>query len=85
MPLPNPFYTQYEMIELEIFAIKKKFPPSLTMVDESMLSFPTSVNIFTDKNFGKYFQENKAEEVTLKHSAKHYGYAIRLKYTEKLD
>lgn len=84
-PLPNPSYSQYELVELEVLAIRKKFPQTLMMVDEAMLPFPASVSVFSERNFGQYFQESTPLEIELKHSSKHFGYAIRLKYAEKTN
>ena len=84
-PLPNVYHQQYEYIELEVLAIRKAFPQSVQMVDEAMLPFPTSVSVFSEKNFGQYWRESKRLDIELKHSQSHFGYVTRLKYAEKVD
>ena len=84
-PLPSLFHQQYEYVELEVLAIRKEFPQSVQMVDEAMIPFPTSVSVFSEKNFGQYFSEAKRLDIELKHSKTHFGYVTRLKYAEKVD
>ena len=58
---------------------------SVQMVDEAMLPFPSSVSVFSEKVFGKYFEEQKRLDIEIKHSLAHFGYVTRLKYSEKVN
>ena len=78
-------YSDYELIELEILAVRKAFNIATDMVDESMLAFPTSVQIYTNKEFATHFKDQSACTVNLVHKKDHFGYVARLKYAERLD
>ena len=75
----------YDLIELEILAMKKKFDKYAEMVDESLLAFPTSVQVFVDKDFVRYFRDQSSCSVELVHKREHFGYVARLKYAERAD
>ena len=84
-PLPCSSFNDYELIELEILAVKKEFSPSVDMVDEAMLAFPTSLQIHSNKDFATHFKDQTSCEIDLVHKRENFGYVARLKYAERVD
>ena len=84
-PLPCSSISDYELIELEILAVKKEFSQSVDMLDEAMLAFPSSVQIHSNKDFASHFKDQTSCKVDLVHKKENYGYVARLKYAESVD
>ena len=84
-PLPCSSFNDYELIELEILAVKKQFSLSLDMVDEAMLAFPTSIQIHSNKQFASYFRDQTSCRIDFVHKRENFGYVARLKYAQRAD
>ena len=78
----------YQVIEVEVMAVKKPIPLNpiqIDDVDSRYLSFPAAVCIHEQKDFVEYFRRKEPLVINLVHDKSIYGYVVKMKYMEAQD